>query len=181
MEQIQAKSTIDQIKAEYLIHFQNWLRNSGINPYIGRIMQLFRFENKPLTQNDIKIALQLSKATVSRNLKVMEEMNLLKKDLVNTGEKTSDKFIYELKENSLFYIIFTFLKSNHELFINRRSDNDDLVKKIADLSQDERNSSELRNLERIIKEEMIVFDIMKTKFEIMIQDMEIEMRKLRNQ
>jgi hypothetical protein len=56
MDQQDIKSSIDQIKADYLIFFQQWLANSGINPYIGRIMQLLRFENKPLTQSDMQIA-----------------------------------------------------------------------------------------------------------------------------
>ena len=168
---------IDQIKSDYLIYFQNWLANTGINPFIARIMQLLRFEDRPVTQGEMQFALGLSKATISRNLKVMEELNLLKIDILPAGEKSGDKYAYELKERSLFYIFSKFLKNIYESFNRRKDDNKTVMNQINNLKDEERDNSEIQNLLRIIREEEVVFNSMISKFEHLIQDIEEEMHK----
>ncbi len=171
-DQQELKPIIEQIKSDYLIFFQNWLNKNGLNPFIGRIMQLLRFEDRSFTQSEMQEALNLSKATISRNLKVMEEMNLLKIDILSSTEKGSDKYSYELKENSLFYIFSKFLKNIYESFNRRTEDNKIVLNKINQLTDDQRATKDIQNLLRIIKEEEIVFNAMIGKFEKLIQDLE---------
>lgn len=168
---------IDQIKSDYLIFFQNWLSNSGMNPFIGRIMQLLRFEDRSVTQGEMQESLSLSKATISRNLKVMEEMNLLKIDLLSSGEKGGDKYAYELKENSLFYIFSKFLKNIYDSFNRRLEDNRVIKIKIDKLTEEQKQSKDIQQILRIIKEEELVFNAMIGKFENLIQDLEDIMLK----
>ena len=170
--QQQEKNEINQIKSDYLIYFQNWLSNSGINPFIARIMQLLRFENRQITQSEMQQALNLSKATISRNLKVMEEMNLLKIDLLSTGDKKGDKYAYELKEQSLFYIFSSFLKNIYDSFKRRKEDNKSVLNKIEELKGEQKDDSDILNLLRIIKEEELVFDTMIGKFEQLITELD---------
>lgn len=168
---------IDKIKSDYLIYFQNWLANTGINPFIARIMQLLRFEDRPVTQGEMQMALGLSKATISRNLKVMEELNLLKINILPTGEKSGDKYTYELKERSLFYIFSKFLKNIYESFNRRKDDNRIVMDQINKLDEVEKNNLDIQNLLRIMMEEEVVFDSMISKFDRLIQDIDKEMYK----
>ncbi len=172
-QQQQEKNEINQIKSDYLIYFQNWLSNSGINPFIARIMQLLRFENRQITQSEMQQALNLSKATISRNLKVMEEMNLLKIDLLSTGDRKGDKYAYELKEQSLFYIFSSFLKNIYDSFKRRKEDNKSVLNKIEGLGGEQKDDNDILNLLRIIKEEELVFDTMIEKFERLIAELDI--------
>lgn len=171
---------IDEIKKEYLVYFENWLSTSGINPYIARIMQLLRSENRPLTQKEMKEILDLSIPTISRNLKVMEQMNLLKISIISPMEKTGDKLQYELKDNSLFYIINTFVNRIYSSFKQRIEDNKVIIDKIDTLSKDDKKKREIENLVRIIGEEASVFDVMSEKFEQILRELEIEMNNAKD-
>ena len=140
-------------------------------------MQLLRLENKSLTQADMQRELKLSKATISRNLKVMEEMNLLKIDLIASEKKNDNKYSYELKENSLFYIVSKFMKTIYEGFNRRMDDNKLIEAKINQLNSKENENTDMKNLLRIMKEEEIVFNALIGKFERMMNELEEEMLK----
>lgn len=176
-DQKEEKPVIEQIKSDYLKFFQDWLNKNGLNPFIGRIMQLLRFEDRSFTQGELQEALNLSKATISRNLKVMNDMNLLKIDILSSNEKSSDKYSYELKENSLFYIFSKFLKNIYESFNRRTEDNKIVMNKINELTEDQRDTKDIQNLLRIMREEEVVFTAMIDKFERLIQDLEDIMLK----
>ena len=163
---------IDEIKNEYLGYFENWLSTSGI-------MQLLRSKNEPLTQKEMKEILDLSIPTISRNLKVMEQMNLLKITIISPAEKSGDKFQYELKDNSLFYIINTFVNRIYESFKQRVDDNKVIMNKIENLSNEDRKKIEIENMVRIISEEVNVFDIMSEKFEQLLQELRNDLIKAR--
>lgn len=166
---------INEIKKEYLGYFENWLSTSGINPYIARIMQLLRSENRALTQKEMKEILDLSIPTISRNLKIMDQMNLLKISLISPTEKSGDKYEYELQDNSLFYIINTFVNRIYDSFKQRVDDNKVIMNKIENLSNEERKKKEIQNLVRIISEEVSVFDIMSEKFDQLIKELEMDL------
>jgi hypothetical protein len=107
----------------------------------------------------------------------MEETNLLKIDIVASGEKTSDKFTYELKEKSLFFIMSKFMKRIHSSLIQRKDDNNLVLSKIEHLPENEKNDPDVLNLQQIINEELVIFDIMREKFEKMLQEFEADMLK----
>lgn len=174
--QKEVQSLFEEIKSDYLIFFENWLAGSGINPFIGRVMQILRSENKFMTQRDITSLSKLSKSTVSKTLHLMEDMNLIKKDVILPYDK-ANKYQYELKDNSLIYIIISFLRKNYDLFKQRTEDNKLLLMKMQDLPKDEREKEEFKNFFRIIEEEVVVFDIIKEKFEDILQLLENEMLK----
>ena len=165
---------IEEINADYLKYFENWLSNSGINPYIARIMQLLRSENRPLTQKEMKEYLGLSLPTISRNLKVMEQLQLLKISAMS-AEGIDAFYQYELKENSLIYIINTFIRRTYDSFKQRIDDNKTILEKIKNLSEEAKTKKFIGNLTRIINEEAVVFDAISGKFEKILQDLENEM------
>ena len=159
------------IKDYYLKSFEEWLSNSGINPYIGRLMQLFRSENRPLTQGEMQQALNLSKSTVSKNLKVMEGLQLLKISVAPPSETSSDKFEYELIDNSLIEIVLTFLTRILDSFKKRNVDNKEVLEKIKNLDSSSKENKEVKNLLRIIEEETGVFDALSEKFDEMLGEL----------
>lgn len=169
--QHQEDPLFEEIKGHYLKSFEEWLSNSGINPYIGRLMQLFRSENRPLTQGEMVQALNLSKSTVSRNLKVMEGLQLLKISVAPPSENSSDKFEYELIDNSLFEIVMTFLTRVLDSFKKRNEDNKEVLEKIRNLDESSKDNKEATNLKRIIEEETGVFDVLCDKFDIILQEL----------
>lgn len=160
-----------EIKDNYLKSFEDWLSNSGINPYIGRLMQLFRSENKPLTQSEMQQSLGLSKSTVSKNLKVMEGLQLLKISVAPPTEGSFDKFEYELIDNSLFNIVLTFLTRVMESFKKRNKDNKEALEQIKKLDGKSKENKEIKNLTRIIEEETGVFDALSEKFDEILDDL----------
>lgn len=172
-----------KIKNDYLKSFDEWLSYSGINPVIGNLMQLFRTEDRPLTQGEMKKALNLSKATISRNLKAMEQMNLLKINEILPIQIIGDKYNYELIDNSLIYITTTFLKRIYDSFRQRNEENKVLFEKLSKLRSkiDNKNNIEFEKLFQMIKEETIVFETLKERFEKMINELEEDMIKVKNQ
>lgn len=172
---------IDKIKGNYLKFFEDWLSSTGINPFIARIMQLLRTENRALTQKEMTELLGLSTSTISRNLKVMEQLELLKITPIPTEEKVSFvTYQYELRENSLFYIINTFITRTYASFKQRIDDNKGIFNQILKLPDQYQKRPDIENLIRIIKEEAVVFDTMKGKFEELLQELEIDMSKAKN-
>lgn len=168
--------SVDEIKSNYLKKFEDWLSSTGINPYIARIMQLLRSENRALTQKEMTELLGLSVSTISRNLKVMEQLQLLKITPIPTAEKvTFITYQYELQDNSLFYIINTFIGRTYDSFKQRILDNKEILNDILKLPEIEKERSDIENLIRIIKEEAIVFDVMRGKFEKILQELAEEM------
>ena len=175
--QNQKKSLFEEIKDEYLTFLDNWLLNSGINPNIGRIMQILRSENKALPQKFIYEKLGLNKSTVSRMLNVMDDMNLLTKSVIYPSERSGDKFQYELRDNSLFYIVISFLRKNYDLFKQRTEDNKILQVKIQNLPIEEKEKEEVQYFSKMIEEEVLVFNIINEKFDQILKELEKEMIK----
>lgn len=166
---------LEEIKDEYIKSFNEWLLNSGINPVIGKLMQLFRTEDRPLTQGEMKHDLDLSKATISRNLKTMEQMNLLKINEILPIQILGDKYNYELIDNSLVYITMSFLRKIYQTFKQRNEDNKRIMEKLKSLAKEQTNDKNIEHLMKIITEEILVFTTLEEKFRVMLKEIETDM------
>ncbi|MFW9929551.1 MAG: winged helix-turn-helix transcriptional regulator, partial [Candidatus Thorarchaeota archaeon] len=165
MPKTNKNEAVEQIKSDYLNTFQIWLGNMGIDPYIGRIMQTLRFADHPITQSEIQELIGLSKPTISRNLKVMEEINLLKIDLLSSADKGNDRYAYALKENSLYYLFSKYLTNAYNLLNRRLDDHKIFMRKIDQLPEKLIEDKDIQKLSKFIKEEDEFFRLMISKFE----------------
>ena len=179
-DQQEEASLFEEIKNSYMKSFDNWLSNSGINPVIGKLMQFFRTENRPLTQGEMKEELAISKSTISRNLKTMEQMDLLKINEILPIQIIGDKYQYSLVDNSLFYITMSFLRKIYLSFKQRKEENEIIFKKIKRLKKDKINKDELEKLIQMIQEENVVFAILEEKFDRMLKELEQDRLKFKS-
>ena len=164
------KEVIEQLKSDYLNTLQNVLGNMGMDPYIARIIQLLRFEEKPLTQSEMKEKLGLSKPTISRNLKVMEEINILNIEL--RAEKGKDRYAYSLKDNSTYFIFTKYLKKINDLVFGRLDDHKVFMSKVGQLTDKQRNNKDVQKLIQFVKEEGVIFKIMAEKMDWLMKEFE---------
>ena len=169
MESQKNTDIVEQLKAEYLNTMQNWLSDIGIEQHIGRIIQLLRFSDHPLTQSEMQQILNLSKPTISRNLKVMEKINLLNKDLLANSE-SNDRYAYSLKGNSTYFLFSTYLKKILEALFSRMEDHKIFVNKVDQLTDDQKDNKVIQKLLEFINEENQIFSIMTDKFDSLIAE-----------
>lgn len=163
---------VEQLKAEYLSTLQNILSNMGMDPYIARIIQLLRFEGEPVTQSQIREKLGLSIPTISRNLKVMEELKILNIDLL--AQKGKDRYAYSLKDNSTYFIFSKYLKMISELVSGRLDFQKLFMNKVNQLTDDILKNDDMKKLLGFMKEEEVIFKIMADKMDWLMKEFEEE-------
>ena len=167
-------TVIEQLKSDYLNTLQNLLGNMGMDPYIARIIQLLRFQDQPVTQTEMKDKLGLSKPTISRNLKVMEEINILNIDLLPYSEDKKDRYAYSLKDNSTYFIFSKYLKKINELVFGRLEFQKIFMSKVNQLTESQTKDKEFQKLLGFLKEEEVIFKIMASKMDWLMKAFEEE-------
>ena len=172
MSSQQEKEVIEQMKSDYLNSFQNWLNNMGMDPNIGRVMQILRFSDLPMTQNQIKDSspIKISTPTISRNLKIMQEFNLLK--IESNPKKGKKSYEYSLKEHSLYYLFSNYLTNALNLLNRRLDDYKIFMSKINQLPMKLQNDKDIQKLKKFIEEEDDFFKVMISKFAVLMKDFE---------
>lgn len=167
-------TVIEQLKSDYLNTLQNLLGNMGMDPYIARIIQLLRFEDQPVTQTEMKEKLGLSKPTISRNLKVMEEINIINIDLLPYSEDKKDRYAYSLKDNSTYFIFSKYLKKINELVFGRLEFQKIFMSKVNQLTESQKDDKDFQKLIGFLNEEEVIFKIMADKMKWLMKDFENE-------
>ncbi|UCE15081.1 MAG: winged helix-turn-helix transcriptional regulator [Candidatus Heimdallarchaeota archaeon] len=140
--------------------FEDLMHENRENPLLGRLYALFIFSpHQYLKQGDLAETLNVSVSTISRNLKKLEEWDIINRRLIRKSstdlkqEKSKDKWEYSESTNSSVSFI-KILRNNHEetaeTIMERRQALERIREQWHESSEEAKESVEGKNIFQVL-------------------------------
>jgi len=156
---------LEKLKEEFVINFGWAYKAFGLSKLMGHIVALLIYSPRPLSLDEITVALKRSKGPVSQVTRRLRDKNLIRR----VWQPTSRKDYYEI-EPEVFENAF---RNNLELVRNNLRIAKTFKQRVAEISNDDVNA-----LDNRLSEMQRFYELMDKKYKEFLDEWEVEKDKI---
>ena len=147
--------------------FEDIIYERGGSPLLGRMFAKLIFSELELKQGELAKEFAVTTATISRNLKILENWHLITKK----GERGSREWLYTTDSNSFFELFCGQLSELHLNLQDRKEAIITLNNNWKNLDKNNKQSSEWKQLQKIIEKLQTWITIYEKELSIFLKDL----------
>ncbi|MFW9996114.1 MAG: hypothetical protein ACFFD4_29000 [Candidatus Odinarchaeota archaeon] len=171
------KISFTSLNEEFSNVFEDIMHSIGENPLLGRLYSLFIFyPNSFFNQSDLAEKTNVTVSTISRNLKTLEDWNVINKRFVRKTAKKAlikDKWEYNERKDSAVALIHGVLNKEFgekvELIHDRRIGLQRVIEHWKKLNEESKQSEEGKNIIRILNTLNQFFTILDEEYDAFLE------------
>ncbi len=158
---------LEKLKEEFIINFGWAYKAFGLSKLMGHIVALLIYSPRPLSLDEITVALKRSKGPVSQITRRLRDKNLIRR----VWQPTSRKDYYEIQPE----VFENAFRNNLEMVRNNLRIAKTFKHKIAEVPSDE-----VVALDNRLTEMQCFYELMDKKYKEFLEEWEIEKEKIEN-